>query len=115
MPLTTVAGTDKTQTHGTQEWHLGAVIVVYTHWAAGTGCQTDQYCCSCRCRTALMLATEANAVSVVDVLLQQKASLSVTDSQGQDVMYYAKLAGHSEVKAALMAALNKQQTAGEFR
>ncbi|XP_024917756.1 ankycorbin [Cynoglossus semilaevis] len=62
-------------------------------------------------RTALMLATEANAVSVVDVLLQQKASLSVTDSQGQDVMYYAKLAGHSEVKAALMAALNKQQTA----
>ncbi|KAM6976379.1 ankycorbin [Tautogolabrus adspersus] len=59
-------------------------------------------------RTALMLACESNAVSVVEVLVQRGADLSAVDSQGHDVAHYAKQAGNSEVKAVLTAALNRQ-------
>ncbi len=59
-----------------------------------------------------MLASEANAVSVVEVLIQRGADLSAVDSQGHDVAHYAKLSGSPEVRAALAAALNRQQVAG---
>lgn len=65
------------------------------------------------CRTALMLATESNATSVIEVLTQQGADLSAVDSQGHNALHYAKLSGNSEVKTALTAALNRQQVPGE--
>lgn len=65
------------------------------------------------CRTALILATESNAVSVVEVLAQRGADLSAVDSQGHDVIHYAKMSGNSEVKTALTAALDRQQVPGE--
>lgn len=64
-------------------------------------------------RTALMLASESNAVSVVDVLVHRGADLSAVDSQGHDIIHYAKLSGNSDIKTALTAALNKQQISGE--
>lgn len=60
-----------------------------------------------------MLASESSAVSVVEVLVHRGADLSAVDSQGHDVVHYAKLSGHSDVKTALTAALNRQQVSGE--
>lgn len=60
-----------------------------------------------------MLAAESNAVSVVEVLVHRGANLSAVDSQGHDVMHYAKLAGNSEVRSALTAALGRQPVPGE--
>ncbi len=60
-----------------------------------------------------MLASESNAASVVEVLVQRGADLSAVDSQGHDVVHYAKLSGNSEVKTALAAALNRQQVSGK--
>lgn len=60
-----------------------------------------------------MLASESNAVSVVEVLVQRGADLTAVDSQGHDVTHYAKLLGNSEVKTALTAALNRQQVPGK--
>ena len=60
-----------------------------------------------------MLASESNAVSVVEVLVQRGADLSAVDSHGHDVTHYAKLSGNSEVKTALAAALNRQQISGK--
>lgn len=60
-----------------------------------------------------MLASESNAVSVVEVLVQRGADLSAVDSQGHDVVHYAKLSANSEVKTALAAALNRQQVSGK--
>ncbi|XP_038589484.1 ankycorbin isoform X3 [Micropterus salmoides] len=57
-------------------------------------------------RTALMLASESNSVSVVEVLVQRGADLSAVDSQGHDVAQYA---ANSDIKAALTAALKRQQ------
>lgn len=54
-----------------------------------------------RCRTALMLASESNAASTVDVLIQRGADLSSLDSQGHDVGHYAKLSASPEIKTAL--------------
>lgn len=48
-----------------------------------------------------MLASESNAVSAVEVLVQRGADLSALDSQGHDVGHYAKLSGSPEVKTAL--------------
>lgn len=48
-----------------------------------------------------MLASESNAVSAVEVLVQRGADLSALDSQGHDVGHYAKLSGSPEVTAAL--------------
>lgn len=62
-----------------------------------------------------MLASEANAVSVVELLVQRGADLSAVDSQGHDVGHYAKLPGSTEVRAALAAALNRQLISGESR
>ncbi|KAA8584240.1 hypothetical protein FQN60_008025 [Etheostoma spectabile] len=56
-----------------------------------------------------MLASESNAVSVVEVLVQRGADLSAVDSQGHDVVHYIKLLGNSELRTALTAALNRQQ------
>ncbi|XP_034402947.1 ankycorbin isoform X2 [Cyclopterus lumpus] len=61
-------------------------------------------------RTALMLASDSNAGSVVEVLVQRGADLSAVDSQGHDVVHYIKLLGSSEVKTALSAVLNRQQS-----
>lgn len=69
-------------------------------------------CCLC-CRTALMLATESNAVSVVEVLVQRGADLSAVDAEGHEVLHYAKVSGSSETKTALSAALNKHQVSGK--
>lgn len=60
-----------------------------------------------------MLASESNAISVVEVLVQRGADLSAVDSQGHDVVHYVKLLGNSEVKSALIAALHRQQVAGK--
>lgn len=60
-----------------------------------------------------MLASEANAGSVVEVLVQRGADLSALDSQGHDVVHYTKLLENSEVKTALNAALNRQQASGK--
>ncbi|XP_036973129.1 ankycorbin isoform X1 [Acanthopagrus latus] len=60
-------------------------------------------------RTALIFASESNAVPVVEVLVQRGADLLAVDSQGHDVTHYIKLLGNSEVKTALVAALNRQQ------
>lgn len=65
------------------------------------------------CRTALILASESNAVSVAEVLVQRGADLSAVDSQGHDVTHYIKLLGNSEVKTALVAALSRQQISGK--
>lgn len=62
-----------------------------------------------------MLAAESNVVSVVEVLVQRGADLSAVDSQGHDVVHYAKLSGKSEVKTALTAALSKHQVSGECK
>lgn len=71
--------------------------------------------CGCLCfRTALMLACETNAVSVIDVLVQRGADLSAVDSHGHDVGHYVKLSGSSEVKTAVTAALSRQQVTGEI-
>lgn len=59
-----------------------------------------------------MLASESNAVSVVEVLVQRGADLSAVDSQGHDVGHYANVSGNSEVRTALAAALNRQQIPG---
>lgn len=48
-----------------------------------------------------MLASESNAVSTLDVLIQRGADLSSLDSQGHDVGHYAKLSGSPEIKNAL--------------
>lgn len=48
-----------------------------------------------------MLASESNAASTVDVLIQRGADLSSLDSQGHDVGHYAKLLGSPEIKTAL--------------
>lgn len=48
-----------------------------------------------------MLASESNAASTVDVLLQRGADLSSLDSQGHDVGHYAKLSASPEIKTAL--------------
>lgn len=55
-----------------------------------------------------MLASESNAVSAVEVLIQRGADLSSLDSQGHDVGHYAKLSGSPEIKTAL-----NRQTSGE--
>lgn len=60
-----------------------------------------------------MLASESDAVSVVEVLVQRGADLSAVDSQGHDVVHYTKLLGNSEVKSALTAALNRQHVSGK--
>lgn len=60
-----------------------------------------------------MLASESNAVSVVEVLVERGADLTAIDSQGRDVLHYSKLSGNSEVKTALAAALNRQQISGK--
>lgn len=60
-----------------------------------------------------MLASEANAVSAVELLVQRGADLSAVDSQGHDVGHYAKLPGSSEVRTALAAALNRQLISGK--
>lgn len=65
------------------------------------------------CRTALILACESGAASVVEVLVQRGADLSAVDSQGHDVTHYAKQSGNAEVKAVLSAALNRQHVKGE--
>lgn len=73
-----------------------------------------------------MLASESGAASVVEVLVQRGADLSAIDSQGHNVGHYANVSGHQEVRAALAAALSRQQipgtghthrkwTEGEFR
>lgn len=69
-------------------------------------------CCLC-CRTALMLATESSAVSVVEVLVQRGADQSAVDTEGHDVLHYAKVSGSSEAKTALSAALNKHPVSGK--
>lgn len=69
----------------------------------------------CVRRTALMLASEANGVSVVELLVQRGADLSAVDSQGHDVGHYAKLPGSTEGRAALAAALNRQLISGKSR
>lgn len=61
----------------------------------------------------MILASESNAVPVVEVLVQRGADLLAVDSQGHDVTHYIKLLGNSEVKTALVAALNRQQISGE--
>ncbi|XP_070706822.1 ankycorbin isoform X1 [Pempheris klunzingeri] len=72
-------------------------------------CGAEINTCDNSGRTALMLASESSAVSVVEVLVQRGADLSAVDSQGHDVTHYTKLSGHSEVRAALTAALSRQQ------
>lgn len=62
-----------------------------------------------------MLAAESNAVSVVDILVQRGADQSAVDSQGHDVLHYAKLSSNAEVKTALTAALSKHQVLGEWK
>uniref|UniRef100_G3PYZ1 Retinoic acid induced 14 n=1 Tax=Gasterosteus aculeatus aculeatus TaxID=481459 RepID=G3PYZ1_GASAC len=76
-------------------------------------CGAEINTCDNSGRTALMLASESNAISVVEVLVQRGADLSAVDSQGHDVGHYAKLQGNSGVKTALNAALNRQQASGE--
>lgn len=49
-----------------------------------------------------MLASESNAASAVEVLIQRGADCSSLDSQGHDVGHYAKLSGSPEIKAALI-------------
>lgn len=68
--------------------------------------------CVC-CRTALMLAAESNAASVVEVLVQRGADLSAVDTEGHDVLHYAKVSGSSEAQAVLSAALNRHLASGE--
>lgn len=60
-----------------------------------------------------MLAVESGAVSVVEVLVQRGADLSAVDSEGHDVIHYIKMSGSSEVKTALMVALNQHPVSGE--
>lgn len=59
-----------------------------------------------------MLASESSAASVVEVLVQRGADLSAIDSQGHNVGHYANVSGHQEVRAALAAALSRQQIPG---
>lgn len=61
----------------------------------------------------MILASESNAVSVAEVLVQRGADLSAVDSQGHDVTHYIKLLGNSEVRTALVAALSRQQISGK--
>lgn len=48
-----------------------------------------------------MLASESNAVSAVEVLIQRGADRSSADSQGHDVGHDGKLSGSPVVKSAL--------------
>ena len=60
-----------------------------------------------------MFATEFNAVSVVEVLVQRGADLSAVDSEGHDVVHYTNVSGNSEAKSILMSALNRNPLIGE--
>lgn len=81
--------------------------------AAANALKTRVSCVFLCCRTALMLASECSAVSVVEVLLQRGADLSAVDSQGHNVGHYANVSGKPEVTSALAAALKKQQIPGK--
>lgn len=60
-----------------------------------------------------MLAAESNAVVAVEVLAQRGADLSAVDSEGHDVLHYAKLLGSSEAQTALLSTLNKHPLLGK--
>lgn len=56
-----------------------------------------------------MLAAEAGAAPVAEVLVQRGADLSAVDSQGHDVGHYAAMSGNPEVRGQLAAALSRLQ------
>lgn len=56
-----------------------------------------------------MLAAEAGAGSLVEVLVQRGADPYAVDSQGHDVGHYANMSGNQEVRGQLAAALSRLQ------
>lgn len=56
-----------------------------------------------------MLAAEAGAASVAEVLVQRGADLCAVDSQGHDVRHYANMSGNQEVRGQLADALCRMQ------
>lgn len=61
-------------------------------------------------RTAVMLASESSCPAAVELLVHSGADLQMVDSLGHDVLYYAKLAGSSEVQNTISTALQRQQS-----
>lgn len=61
------------------------------------------------CRTALMLAAEAGAASLTEVLVQRGADPYAVDSQGHGVGHYANMSGNQEVRGQLAAVLSRLQ------
>nr|XP_055035379.1 ankycorbin isoform X2 [Misgurnus anguillicaudatus] len=61
-------------------------------------------------RTAVMLASESSCPAAVELLVHSGADLQMVDSLGHDVLYYAKLAGSSEVQNTISMTLQRQQS-----
>lgn len=56
-----------------------------------------------------MLAAEAGAASLAEVLVQRGADPYAVDSQGHDVGHYANMSGSQEVRGQLAAVLSRLQ------
>lgn len=54
-----------------------------------------------------MMAAEAGAASLVEVLVQRGADPYAVDSQGHDVGHYSNMSGSQEVRGQLAAVLSR--------